>query len=101
MPKAMRTSDPLRRATLSLFAVLGIGAHAQTLERQVIASTGTFADAGSLKLEYTLGDLVVNTTLLTNAPFTQGFHQAPRLDDTQVMPAPVAGTPTAFPNPTA
>jgi hypothetical protein len=97
----MRPSERWRYGSLILLLLLAITGRAQYLERQVIAATGTYAAVGNLKLEYTLGDLVVNTTLASAAPFTQGFHQAPRLDDTQMMPAPAAGSPTAWPNPTA
>lgn len=96
----MRASDSHRYGLLALTIALGFGTRAQYTERQIIAASGAYAEAGNLKIEYTVGDLVVNTTLAAAAPFTQGFQQT-HTDIPTAVPALESSEPAAYPNPTA
>ncbi|MCB0628301.1 MAG: T9SS type A sorting domain-containing protein [Saprospiraceae bacterium] len=72
--------------------------HAQSLERQVIASTGSSVQNAGLQLDYTVGEVVVTTLTNTDLQLTQGFHQG------QLMTTGLDGLPTRidyriYPNP--
>jgi hypothetical protein len=49
-------------------------ASSQSLERQVVASTGASTNNG-IFLEYTIGEAVIGTFSNANAGLNQGFHQ--------------------------
>ena len=95
----MRQGNLLRIGVIPVFTMLGVLARGQYLERQIIAASGTYTESDNLELEYTVGDLVVNTSLTAAAPFTQGFQQT-LPDIPTAVAAPVPGEPTASPNPT-
>lgn len=47
----------------------------QTIQNSVIASTGASASSGNVKMDYTLGEVVVETFSAGGNTLTQGFHQ--------------------------
>ncbi|WP_420572892.1 hemagglutinin protein [Kordia sp.] len=49
--------------------------HAQSIERKVIASGGNTISDGTIKLDFTIGELVVTTISNGTTTFTQGFQQ--------------------------
>lgn len=53
-----------------LFCAMG-----QSIERNVIASTGRSASAGNIQVDYTLGEVAITTLQSPANKLTQGFHQ--------------------------
>ncbi len=47
----------------------------QTIQNSVIASTGASTSSGNVKMDYTLGEVVVETFSAGGNTLTQGFHQ--------------------------
>ncbi|MDD3875041.1 MAG: T9SS type A sorting domain-containing protein [Bacteroidales bacterium] len=47
----------------------------QTIQNSVISSTGASASSGNVKMDYTLGEIVVETFTSGGNTITQGFHQ--------------------------
>ncbi|GEM_PF-2127014 len=94
----MKTAEALIGLSLSLL-VPSRGLFAQTLERDVIASTGTEVAIGNYTYEETMGDLVVVSGTSGSFVFTQGFNQAYEIIDG--MEEVNGGLDlTLFPNPT-
>jgi hypothetical protein len=62
----------------SVFILLGltllIPVSAQTIERQVVSSSGTTYVQGGYSLDFTLGEMM-DTTLANGETLNQGFHQ--------------------------
>lgn len=62
-----------------LFIVLGLGVltftHAQNLSPSVISPSGDVSYGPSLSLEWTLGEIAINTIHAGNRIYTEGFHQ--------------------------
>jgi hypothetical protein len=58
-----------------LFGLFSSTLAAQSIERSVIGSSGTSAQAGDLQLDYTVGEAVINTLSTPDLTLTQGFHQ--------------------------
>ncbi len=73
--------------------------NAQSLERKVVASGGTFATSANLQLDYTIGDLVVATGSAGTVIVTQGFQQG-NTGSVGVTPPKVKTDLAVFPNPT-
>ncbi len=72
---------------------------AQSIERQVIGSAGSYASAGNIQLSWTLGETVVATGSSGSILLTQGFQQ-PDYNPTSIKPNdPVQGL-VFYPNPT-
>lgn len=90
----------IRLALVSLAITGSTMANAQTLERQLVASTGGSASAGSIQLDFSVGDLVVNTTTTTDLMLTQGFHQTYDFSTSVVASEVATFNIVAFPNPT-
>jgi len=62
---------------LIILALIGSSSlFAQSIERQVIGSTGGTATAGSLTVTSTVGEMAVTTGTSSNIILTQGFQQA-------------------------
>jgi hypothetical protein len=57
-----------------LFLLLSLITHAQTLERQVIASAGTSVSS-TIQLDYTVGEIAIQPITSGSILLTQGFHQ--------------------------
>jgi len=47
----------------------------QTIQNSVVASTGASTSSGNVKMDYTLGEVVVETFSAGGNTLTQGFHQ--------------------------
>lgn len=47
----------------------------QTIQNSVIASTGASTSSGNVKMDYTVGEVVVETFSAGGNTLTQGFHQ--------------------------
>lgn len=60
--------------TFSIF-VLSHLTFAQSIERSVIGSAGSFVSSGSVQLSWTVGETVVNTASAGSVILTQGFQQ--------------------------
>jgi hypothetical protein len=56
------------------FIIFGVS-QAQSIERQVLASTGTTITNGTISLDYTLGETIVGEKSNSTIILTQGFHQ--------------------------
>jgi hypothetical protein len=56
------------------FIIFGVS-QAQSIERQVLASTGTTITNGTISLDYTLGETIVGEKSNSTIVLTQGFHQ--------------------------
>ncbi len=79
----------------------GIASHAQSLDRQVIGSTGGYEEQGGYSLSFTVGEPVVETAITGSLLLTQGFQQP---DDITVGINDVVKLEmnySIFPNPTA
>ncbi len=61
--------------TLSMLAVFGSCAFAQSIEPQVIGSTGDHYTSAGAQLSFTAGEVMIETVTATNSIITQGFHQ--------------------------
>jgi len=48
----------------------------QSIQNSVIGSTGTSATAGSVMIDYTIGEIVIETFTAGGQTLTQGFHQS-------------------------
>lgn len=56
-----------------LFIILSTTVYSQQLE--ILSSSGSFLKGNRYQLEYTLGDVVINTVSNNQNILTQGFHQ--------------------------
>ena len=62
---------------LFLMLLLGMNnIHAQSIERSVIGVSGTSSETATLHLDWTLGELAVNTLQYSKGQITEGFHQS-------------------------
>lgn len=52
-----------------------MAASAQSLERQVIGSAGSYVSSGNISLSYTVGEVATTTLTGSNLILTQGFQQ--------------------------
>src|SRR5262245_34545305 len=78
-----------------------------SIERQVIGSTGSYTDAGTVKASSTVGEAVIPTYSQSSLVFTQGFQQ-PVSSKTSIDIftgihdiMPDGASITAYPNPTS
>jgi hypothetical protein len=95
-----------RFISLGISMLIVIAGHAQlSLDRQVIATLGNYAEAGGLELSYTSGELAIETAITTNGMLilTQGFQQPDTAGDFVSIDPPVAFPVeyNIFPNPTS
>lgn len=72
----------------------------QGKSQNVFGSVGGEGQAGSMNVQYTVGETSVTTVENDSTLLTQGFHQ-PNLTVTALEAAFLPGTLTVFPNPTA
>jgi len=54
---------------------LGSTVFGQTIQNSVISSTGGSASASNVKMDYTIGETVIETFSAGGHTLTQGFHQ--------------------------
>ena len=89
----------MRNLTLLFAALLiSIGANAQSLSPQVLASSGDYYASSGNKLDWTLGEIVTETFMYGGEILTQGFHQANFLF-TSIEETAENNQITIFPNP--
>lgn len=90
----------MKKLFLLGFSLFALSASAQSIERQVIGSTGgNFT--GSIQLDWTVGEVVINTATAGSVILTQGFQQPPaavnsikslqKISDVIVSPNPTDG----------
>lgn len=87
----------------ALLLALASVIHAQSLERSVIAGGGTVDKHPDFTLEWTLGEVAVQTYDTPRGRLSEGFHQ-PKISILPVFPVPeepVLRSIAVFPNPTA
>lgn len=91
---------------INLFVLIAVVAcssmvlNAQSIERQVIGSTGGYASANGVSVSFTVGEPVIETAVSGSVTLTQGFQQP---DDITVGIDDVKSVSvnyTVFPNPT-
>ncbi len=89
----------MSRLLIFLFSIACFSLSAQKIAPSVIASAGHVMKAGSLSLEWTLGEVVTETRTTNSLIVTQGFHQA-NLGTTLVQNHELSNL-NVFPNPTS
>ncbi len=85
---------------IATFVSITLASSAQSIERQVIGSTGGDAQTASISASFTVGEAVIKTQTAGTITLTQGFQQS---DDNIVGIAEPSLdiSLTAYPNPTA
>lgn len=61
--------------TTILFAFIGLSVNAQSVEPEVLASSGAHFTGTNASLSWTIGEVMIETVSGTNNILTQGFHQ--------------------------
>lgn len=85
--------------TYLLFMGVAIFLTAQSsIQNDVISSAGTSASSASMKIDYSVGEPVIETATATNINLTQGFHQ-PSLTITSIEEADALTDISCYPNP--
>lgn len=89
----------INKCLLGFFVLWSCMGYAQTAKQEISASAGGTLQGASIQLDWTLGEVTINTIQGTNYQLTQGFHQ-PRyvINYTESLPSKI-GQFTAFPNP--
>lgn len=83
-----------------LLATAPYAANAQILERHLVASTGSAASSASFLIDFSVGDLVVNTAITSSFVLTQGYQQNQDFSTSIEIIGQGAIDLIAFPNPT-
>lgn len=65
----------MKKILFILAVVTGLVGNTQTIEREVVASSGDFYSNNSAELSVTIGEPVTETAIGTTNQLTQGFHQ--------------------------
>ena len=89
-----------KKVLVLVFVVTGLaGSYAQSIERQVIGSSGGYSSQTNVSASYTVGEAVVQTATAGTIVLTQGFQQP---DNQSVGIVDVANNIkiSAYPNPT-
>jgi hypothetical protein len=87
---------------LNCLIALFTSTHAQSLSPTVIASAGGSDRTSLVRLDWTLGELAVETASISHGMYTQGFHQPILIIESQTSPFPFLSsdyTVNVFPNP--
>ncbi len=88
------------KLVILIFSITALtGSFAQSVERQVIGSTGGYSAQSNVSASYTVGEAVIQTAAAGNIILTQGFQQP---DNQSVGIVDVANNIkiSAYPNPT-
>jgi len=80
--------------------LMGSTVFGQTIQNSVISSTGGSASAGNVKMDYTLGETVIETFSAGGNTLTQGFHQT-NLTLVAVENVELFAEISIYPNPTS
>jgi hypothetical protein len=73
---------------------------AQTLDRQVIGTTGGSATSSGVTLDYTVGEVVTATAVSGTLILTQGFQQPSTQAPSSAPPVAISLNYSLYPNPT-
>lgn len=84
-----------------ILVTVGLSCMAQSIERQVISSTGNFSSGGNVQLSSTVGELAVETLISGSITLTQGFQQPDNNGNVGLEDLGVELTYNIYPNPTA
>ena len=87
-------------AALFATCLATLSSTAQSLDRQLVASTGSTATSANFQLDFSVGDLVVSTATSANYLLTQGFHQSTDFSTSIPLIAAEGNDLFIFPNPT-
>lgn len=89
----------MKYTVLLIFSCLvSVGVFAQTLQNDVVASGGGSAESGTISIEYSIGETVIETTESTGIILTQGFLQ-PMLSVTSIDEENMLSGISVYPNP--
>ncbi len=89
----------MKYITLVLLVLLCEGLWSQTIERQVIASSGMTLMNDQVTLDFTIGEITITTINNESSVLTQGFHQPSYMVITTEPDTPT--TFSLYPNPTS
>lgn len=86
---------------LIILAIIGSSSlFAQSIERQVLGSTGGTATAGSVIVTSTVGEMAVTTGTSTSIILTEGFQQSNSTSSISIEELEIIADYKLFPNPT-
>ena len=71
----MKTLTKQIKSIMIVSCALVFLAHGQSIERQVIASSGNTISNSTVQLDFTLGEMIVGDVSNSNMMLNQGFHQ--------------------------
>ncbi len=93
----------MKKYTAIILLMTGIGwaCMAQSLDRQVISSTGDFSSSGNLQLSSTVGEIATETHISGSVTLTQGFQQPDSKGNVGIEDLEISLNYSVFPNPTA
>lgn len=89
----------MRLLTFCIALSIGALANAQSIEPQVIGSTGGHYTSTGAQLSFTAGEVMIETVTATNSIITQGFHQ-PESSGVGISEVPGKIQMNVYPNPT-
>lgn len=72
----------------------------QDISPEILSTAGTSYDGSTIQLDWTLGELMIETSSGSTSQITQGFHQAYFTRTSMEELSPEIGTINIFPNPT-
>ena len=84
--------------TSLLFMSVAIILNAQSIQNDVISSAGASSSSAGMKIDYTIGEPIIETAVATNVNLTQGFHQ-PSLTITSIEEPDALTDINCYPNP--
>ena len=79
--------------------LLSLSVSAQSLDRQVVSTSGGFQKNSTLSLEFTIGEIVVGDFSATSVLLTQGFNQSSDTQNVSVHTLNTKERIKLFPNP--
>ncbi len=92
---------PIKKHIFVIALLLGVSLYSQSIERQVIGSSGATFVSTTMTLDYTVGDIAIYTVQDEGSVLTQGFHQPPYAIAVTPEP-PIDPTELSlYPNPTS
>ena len=80
--------------------LLGSTAFGQTIQNSVISSAGGSSSSGNVKMDYTIGETVIETFSAGGNTLTQGFHQT-NLTLVAIENVELFAQVSVYPNPTS
>ena len=86
-------------ACFLLFGIINFSISAQDVDQNVISSAGESLANANTRMEFSIGEISIETSLANNVILTQGFHQS-TLSVTEVVEVGAKDGIQVFPNPT-